>query len=346
MDGCGPELKAVTDICSGKLDEGLETILPQNNNIAKLINAGTALYQPQDVGKGHKKFRSIAKSDKHCLLEGVDDDRIPTYAGLVFNLLMKHRFKLSAVRTYYKYFINYENWLDLSFTARVVRSSFKVSAQWPWNQVAYMNRWSGHRSLTEKDHKIISSHLPMLVQIASTCGGIHRALIIQLMGNFIDQLNNKGISSQARENLYLSELQKPIADRDFGQYPMWILTNKGFLDLVRHREEQALKAHIDSQNKKSDLDEKKKLKDDLDDIELKGFYNYCKGEFVNGKFIDDANWNKTKYPFKASVYKLAWNVYCKPTVNHTIPTTIAGKCNDLETALTNLLIQEEKIIHT
>ena len=227
----------------------------------------------------------------------------------------------------------------MAFTTKIVRSSFKVAAQYPWDIVRFMMRWSGHKVLTEDDYTTIASHMPYLINVALTCGGIHRSFIISLMGNFIDSLHIKGLSSQARQMLYLAELEKPDEDRDISQFPTWILTNPGFLELEKFKESEKLKEHLENEKKRLDIAEKKALQDEVDDACALGIFNFAYDEFTKNVFDPrKSKWDKKKYPFKAAEYKAAWKKYIGSisTTKLTAPTTIPLLCEALRPVFLNL----------
>ena len=316
-DGCGPELNAMLNCIQ---DENLISILPQNTRVYKHPASGTALYQAHDAERLHSNSKGDLKSNKDMLREDVDDDIIPPYSNLVYDILTANKFKPGAKRTYYKFLINLERILFKNFNVHNIRKSYATSVQYPWNLVRFIQRWSGAKNLKKEDYSLIADTLPNLIAIAIAQGGIEYEETMKLLGNFIKRVNEEGLSPAALAFLTKELLTKPVSKRPINQKGAWILTNPEFLAKRRQKELDKLAEAERHHQVQLDKAEEAKLRKMADDILARALYESVKEEYIeNGADIfSEGIWNhktmvKSKlapWPFTTPTYTAALNKYC------------------------------------
>ena len=203
--------------------------------------------------------------------------------------------------------------------------------------VRYIQRYGGAYKLDEDDYNVIKDHFPLLVNIADTCGGVHKSFISAIMEDFIYETNYKTLSPQARQLLYLQELKKPAELRGLNEWPAWNINNKNYLESRKQKEIQALaefEQRIEIEKAEKEIrDQAERLL--IEDVEA--LYNLAKEDYENDKF-ENGQWiGKPKFTVKAEVYKKAWEVYCKESaLNKKVPSTRDLCISDLKITFARL----------
>ena len=349
QDGCGPELTAAMQLSMDSLNqedaiEDFQTGLPKATTLSKVVNASTAWSQPHDVGPFHKNFKYLSKNDIGSYVEVLDDDRLPFYQRKIWDLLVKYGFKPSACRSYYKELINTEHRLNSAFNERDLRQAFATAVQCPFDLVKYIERYGGAYKLDVSDYQQIIDKFPILVNIADTCGGVHRSFMMSIMEDFIYEVHAKTLSPQARQLLYLQELQKPAELKSMGEFPAWNLNNKGYLEERKHQEEEALLKFQDKIAAEEAEKELKELAEKVKAAEAEELFDLACKDNEDGKFEIGSWLGKPKWVFKAEIYKKAWEVYCKDADNNKTPTTRDACIRDLKPVFLELMTPNDDAI--
>ena len=106
FDGCGPEFNGAM-----RYHEDPEMIgqYPPMSSDLKNPNAGTALFQANDVMKAHQTFDENVALEKHVIREG-EIGRLPPYMCRVDSILKGADLKPDERRSYFKYMANVVHW--------------------------------------------------------------------------------------------------------------------------------------------------------------------------------------------------------------------------------------------
>jgi hypothetical protein len=253
----------------------------------------------------------------------------------VYEILIHNDISKIHQRTYFKFFVNFEHWLDKSFSERMILKSWERSVQWPWNLLKILQKWSGYNTLDTHDLNHINNQFPKLITLCFVHGGLHNNIIISILGQeFIDSKHENGLSDAAIAALWFRELKKPTNERTVCEYPSWIITNPGFLEERKHKEI----AKIDQiEIKRLEAIDKLQLIE-LDKLalnaQLQQFIENAREDYNSVNF-DEVKFGKgkwTKLTNNLNIYKAA----CKELNNNISPNTK----KDCIITLTNILFEK------
>jgi hypothetical protein len=231
LDGCGGPLIAAISLFE---DPRYYTQLPANLRAYKHWNAGTMLFQQHDSCRGHSGFKSNVKTEKDILVEG-EEVKLPHYMPAVHQILVKTKFKAPLYRTVYKMMANIEVWALSSMNKHNLDVGYKITGWVPWNLFAFLQRWAGWKSLTESDLQKIADVFPALEAVADLHGVIHKEFAVEILGDFLREVQKEGLSRLALAHLAAQELLKPAYLRPLSEWPACILDNTGLLRGRRER---------------------------------------------------------------------------------------------------------------
>jgi hypothetical protein len=208
--------------------------LPRWLAIVKLHAAGTALFQPNDVAKAHSTMNTYVHYDTRVLLEGRDEGLAPDYMTTVDRALREGGVPPSSRRTYTKFLLNAEVWVNSAFRSDIMRAGWAKSGQWPWNLSVFMSRFSGFSEgffddLPDFKMNELLDSFGQLIFIAFGVGVLHKSTVNRILGNWIAEVQTATVSREARYNLVLYELHHgAIEDMHVRNFSSCILTNPKF----------------------------------------------------------------------------------------------------------------------
>ncbi|KAJ1438302.1 hypothetical protein B484DRAFT_428090, partial [Ochromonadaceae sp. CCMP2298] len=213
---------------------GQEDIAKLMRNLARLQaqNQGTALYQQNDVSCGHKVFHGFVKCEKDIICEG-NEGSLPTYMRAVHNILVGHQFPASLYRTIFKQMANFPHWSHAAMNRHNLLQGYRLTGFVPWSLDAFLRRWSGSKVLEKRDFERIRDAFPHLVEIAHVTGVIYDEYAKEQLGDFLNEVHEKGLSKLALAVIANHEKTKRDEDRPLNQGGATHLDNAGLLDKRR-----------------------------------------------------------------------------------------------------------------
>ncbi|KAJ1414625.1 hypothetical protein B484DRAFT_401708 [Ochromonadaceae sp. CCMP2298] len=213
MDGCGDPLKAMMRFFE---DPALMKYFPANSSCYKHWNAGTGVYQQKDVAAGHKVFNSLVLHEKDIIMEG-NEAALPYYMEAVHLILLELKFHASLYRTIFKFMANFEHWAHTAMNRHTITDAYRLTGWGPWKLDSWLRRWSGYKKLTAADLSHIGAAFPGLEDAKA------------MLGDFIEDVQERGLSMLALANLVATAIRKPTYLRPLNQWGAAHLTSSGLL---------------------------------------------------------------------------------------------------------------------
>ncbi|KAJ1411190.1 hypothetical protein B484DRAFT_435661, partial [Ochromonadaceae sp. CCMP2298] len=236
MDGCGCPLKAMMKFFE---DAAYFGDLPLNSSAYKHWNAGTALFQQHDACRGHSTYIQNVKLEKDVICTG-EEVKLPIYMPVVHSILAGFKFPVKLYRTIYKHMANNEHWALAAMSRHTLSEGYRITGWVPWSLYAFLKRWAGFDSLTEEDLLRIGEAFPYLEREAIVEGVVHKEFAVEILGDFLREVQEKGLSRLALAHLAAQEHLKPACKRGLAEWPACVLDNSGLLkgrrDLFEQKE--------------------------------------------------------------------------------------------------------------
>jgi hypothetical protein len=226
LDGCGPPLIAAMRFHE---DSYYKDKCPANTSDVKNPNAGTHLFQLNDAAKSHGILQSHYSTDFNVIREG-EEGRLPPYMPLVDKILKSSGCEPSAQRTYFKLMANLMHWSEDAFSYQHITSGARLCSLFPMSLGAFIRRWAGKSVLTDEDLETVIRAFPALVDVADARGTVNQQTAEDILGDFIDEVHEKGLSTEALVLLAAQALKKPQSERPLNQQGMTHLNNDGLLE--------------------------------------------------------------------------------------------------------------------
>jgi hypothetical protein len=246
MDGCGTPLTAIIRCAE---EPALFRSMPPKTNIYKHQAQGTALFQQNDACKGHQVFNDLVDKEKDILCEG-SEAAMPYYMKAVHDILVGVKlidgqgFAVDLYRTIFKFMCNFEHWAHCAMSRHNLMQGYMLTGWVPWNCDAFLQRWAGYKNLELHDLHRIGAAFPQLVAVAQVHGMLHKEFVTKIMGEFINEAHQKGVSRIALQAIALEECKKPISLRNINEWGPCQIDNTGLLarrrEAVERREEDNL----------------------------------------------------------------------------------------------------------
>ena len=175
MDGCGPEINEVSQqmmVLHDPLAPHVEGGPPPNTDLFKGPNAGTALFQPNDVSSAHMELRRDTTTFHKDDVRTGQDQLLPRYVQLVFSICKDERLSAARRRTVLWFFINLHRKIMKAFSPAHITKSWALIGMVPFNVDTTLKRWVGYDSLTVTDFSAINKGWKGLCKVACDNGTV------------------------------------------------------------------------------------------------------------------------------------------------------------------------------